>query len=83
MSNYYVSDCCNSPTDLGDTCNYCHQKCKFIAMIDTPGGVPKVETITVTNKNISMLRQWLNEDRIDDCNKLVTNEDLLYWLNIK
>lgn len=29
---------------------------------------------------IGMLRQWLNEDRITDSKKLVTNEDLIYWL---
>lgn len=28
------------------------------------------------NKNIGMLRQWLNEDRITDPDKMVTNEDL-------
>jgi hypothetical protein len=31
-------------------------------------------------KNIGMLRQWLNEDRITDSNKLVTNEDIASWL---
>lgn len=30
--------------------------------------------------NIGMLRQWLNEDRITDYNKLVTNEELEFWL---
>lgn len=34
-------------------------------------------------KNISFLRQWLNEDRITDPQKMVTNEDLEYWLNKK
>ena len=29
---------------------------------------------------VGMLRQWLNEDRIDDPQKLVSNEDLEYWL---
>jgi len=29
---------------------------------------------------IGMLRQWLNEDRITDSKKLVTNDDLIYWL---
>ena len=41
MSNYYISKCCNSPTDPGDTCNYCHQKCELVAVIDSPGGVSK------------------------------------------
>ena len=31
-------------------------------------------------KNIGMLRQYLNEDRISDPKKMVTNEDLNYWL---
>lgn len=32
------------------------------------------------NVRISMLRQWLNEDRITDPNKMVTNDDILVWL---
>lgn len=28
---------------------------------------------------IGMLRQWLNEDRISDPSKMVSNEDLLKW----
>ena len=36
----------------------------------------------VTEKNISMLRQWLNEERITDPKKMVTNEELKAWLNI-
>ena len=31
-------------------------------------------------KNIGMMRQWLNEDRITDPKKLVTNEDIADWL---
>ena len=31
--------------------------------------------------NISSLRQWLNEDRITDPKKMVTNEQILTWLN--
>ena len=30
--------------------------------------------------NIGALRQWLNEDRITDPKKMVTNEDIKYWL---
>lgn len=30
--------------------------------------------------NIGRLRQWLNEDRITDVNKMVTNEQLKRWL---
>jgi len=33
-------------------------------------------------KNIGMLRQWLNEDRIDDPKKFVTNEHLEEWLEL-
>jgi hypothetical protein len=34
-----------------------------------------------TNKRrIGMLRQWLNEDRITDIQKMVTNEDIETWL---
>ena len=29
--------------------------------------------------NISSLRQWLNEDRITDPKKMVTNEQILTW----
>ena len=29
-----------------------------------------------------MLRQWLNEDRITDTTKMVTNEDIEYWLSL-
>ena len=32
------------------------------------------------NKNIGMLRQFLNEEKITDPKKLVTNEDLSHWL---
>lgn len=31
-------------------------------------------------RNIGMLRQWLNEDRITDPKKMVTNEEIEYWL---
>jgi len=30
--------------------------------------------------NVGMLRQWLNEDRITDIKKLVTNEEIEHWL---
>lgn len=33
-------------------------------------------------KNVGMLRQWLNEDKIGDPNKLITNEDIIYWLSL-
>lgn len=31
-------------------------------------------------KNIGQLRQWLNEDRITDLKKMVTNEEIKVWL---
>jgi len=30
---------------------------------------------------VGMLRQWLNEDRITDPEKMVTNEDIISWLS--
>lgn len=30
--------------------------------------------------NIGMLRQWLNEDRITDVDKMVDNKDLEHWV---
>lgn len=33
------------------------------------------------HRNVGMLRQWLNEDRISDPKRMVTNADLLHWLN--
>lgn len=38
------------------------------------------ETIAKSQASIGFLRQWLNEDRITDPNKMVTNEDLRHWL---
>lgn len=32
------------------------------------------------NVRIGMLRQWLNEDRIKDAKRFVTNEDIELWL---
>ena len=33
-----------------------------------------------TEQKIGMLRQWLNEDRITDPDKMVTNEQIKIWL---
>ncbi len=33
-------------------------------------------------KKVGMLRQWLNEDRITDPKKMVTDEDILYFLGM-
>ncbi len=35
------------------------------------------------DRKIGMVRQWLNEDRITDVNKMVTNEDLKVFLSSK
>jgi len=29
---------------------------------------------------VGMLRQWLNDDRITDSSRMVTNEDIMVWL---
>ena len=42
----------------------------------------KTQSKTMNMQNINMLRQWLNEDRIDDPDKMVTNEQLLTWLQL-
>jgi len=34
----------------------------------------------INKRNIGMLRQWLNEDRITDPNKMVTDKQLEFWL---
>ena len=39
-----------------------------------------MKEITTTEREIGMLRQWLNEDRIYDPKKMITNEDIIYWL---
>jgi hypothetical protein len=39
--------------------------------------------LAVTDKNIDQLRQWLNEDKIDDFKKMITNDDIKFWLDIK
>ena len=33
-------------------------------------------------QNVGMLRQWLNEDRIKDPARFVTNEELNHWLGL-
>jgi hypothetical protein len=51
MSNYYISKCCKVPTDYKNyypnvdkyTCPKCGKTCEVIAMLDTPGGVPKAD----------------------------------------
>lgn len=38
------------------------------------GGIEDIE------QRIGMLRQWLNEDRITDPKRMITNEDIKHWL---
>lgn len=33
--------------------------------------------------NVGMLRQWLNEDRIKDGDRFVSNKDLIDWILMK
>lgn len=37
----------------------------------------------ILEKRVGFLRQWLNEERIKDGEKFVTNQDLLHWLLIE
>jgi hypothetical protein len=48
ISNYYISKCCDwqvyqiyGKTDY--ICGKCHHLCEVTAMINSPGGVPKVD----------------------------------------
>lgn len=42
--------------------------------------MPVVARITTDTTHIGMLRQWLNEDRITDPKKMVTNDDIIHFL---
>lgn len=53
-------------------------KCLTFDMPDNP--YFKRTTIEDVKRRAGFLRQWLNEDRIKDPNKMVTTEDILYWL---
>lgn len=47
----------------------------------TVGAYMKENEIIVTDKkNIGLLRQWLNEERITDPKNLLTNEDIIAFL---
>ncbi len=41
----------------------------------------KLEVLKEMRPAIGSMRQWLNEDRITDPNKMVTNENLWVWFN--
>lgn len=38
--------------------------------------------VPTTELRVGMLRQWLNENRIADPKKLVTNEEIMEWLKL-
>ena len=40
------------------------------------------EEITIKKYRIPMIRQWLNEHRIDDVKKFVNNKDIEHWLGL-
>ena len=40
----------------------------------------EVKKARPSEKNISFLRQWLNEDRIADPRRMVTNDMIEHWL---
>ena len=54
--------------------NYDQATKKLLALI-------KKHERLVNKQKIGMLRQWLNEDRIKDAKRFVTNEDIETWLN--
>jgi hypothetical protein len=39
------------------------------------------EMIAQLKQDIGMLRQWLNEDRITDSNRMVTNKEIAMWIS--
>ena len=36
----------------------------------------------ITEQEIGMLRQWLNEHRITETEKMVSNADIKFWLDL-
>jgi hypothetical protein len=40
------------------------------------------DKVKEVRKRIGMLRQWLNENRLTEPHKMVTNEELNYFLNL-
>lgn len=71
---------------MKDTC-LCEEKgvegCDAVlSYLNSLREVVKGEVMEKGNVNIKInfLRQWLNEDRITDPKKMVTNEDILHWI---
>jgi hypothetical protein len=44
---------------------------------------PRLYSWDEVQQKLRMMRQWLNEDRIDDPKKMVSTEDLMVWFKIK
>jgi len=42
--------------------------------------ISQIKEEVISNFRIGFLRQWLNEDRITEPSKMVTNEDIISWL---
>lgn len=59
-----------------------HRQFLTQALLAKEEEVVKAERERLVEK-VGFLRQWLNEDRITDPNKMVTNEELLEWLRDK
>lgn len=47
------------------------------------GDYIRQQTLEELKPKIGMLRQWLNEDRITDVNKMVDNEQIEKWLGLQ
>jgi len=54
---------------------------RFIAFLSQTIAKVKAEERERIKENIGQLRQWLNEDRITDPKKMVTNEQIEYMLS--
>lgn len=51
-------------------------------MFDEAAKRKEEEVMERIGENIGMLRQWLNEDRITDTKRLVSNDDIKHWIFI-
>lgn len=68
------ADFCDDITLLMDMTDFISQ------LIDESFMVGRDSTIKHVADNIGFLRQWLNEDRITDPNKIVDNEQIAVWI---
>ena len=76
-TRYYVCINCQKPSDPNFPKNW-----GKVNGEDFNRDMPPMN-IETTELNIGFLRQWLNEDRITDPKKMISNEDLKYWLTLK